>query len=148
MTFTTSDKLLLTGGLVLCAIMVVVGVTFIRVHQPQPEEIHRVVVVDSMKSPLPVAPHEPFDPAKEQPLSERPYYGKTLFEGEITSVYYYPQGLDEPPTLPSTHVRFNHTDDDIWLCGDQRRKFEVGGQYKLFVTFEANTECQAKWKLQ
>lgn len=147
MTFTASDKSLLAGALALCAAIVVVGVVLIREGQPQPE-IHRVVVVDSMKSPVPVAPREAYDPAKEKPPSERPYYGKTLFEGEITSVYYYPQGLDEPPTLPSTHVRFNHTDDDIWLCGDQRRKFEVGGQYKLFVTFEANTECQSKWKLQ
>jgi hypothetical protein len=77
-------------------------------------------------------------------------YGINWFQGTITSVYYYPQGGndDTTPNGASTHIKFDHREDDIWLCGDQRSKFEVGNRYSMLVTFEANADCVTNWKVK
>ena len=90
-------------------------------------------------------------PAETTSAKQVPFYGSTIYEGEVTSVYWYPQGPDADHTLPQTHVKFNHHEEapeEIWLCGDTRSKIEVGRSYKLFVTFEPNTDCISNWKLK
>jgi hypothetical protein len=89
---------------------------------------------------------------REEPkkAEEPPYYGSTYWDELLTSVYYYPAkgGDSNDLTVPSTHLKFGHRDDSIWLCGDQRKSFSPGTKYRLLVTFEPNQPCVSNWKIE
>lgn len=82
------------------------------------------------------APAEKSDDEKEAQ-----YFGSTYWDELLTSVYYYPDSK-------TTHLKFNHREDDIYLCGDQRKNFEPGNRYKLAVTFEPNAPCITNWRVK
>jgi hypothetical protein len=85
---------------------------------------------------------------REEPkkAEEPPYYGSTYWEELLTSVYYYPKNGDGD--FAGTHLKFNHREDDLWLCGDQRKSFTPGYKYKLRVTYEPNQPCITNWKTE
>lgn len=126
----------------------------------QPVSVRTRIVtppIPALEPPKPPAPTEVDDGKREK--KEAPYYGSTYWDELLTSVYYYPDALDqlEPPTfksnefgltVPATHLKFNHRDDDVWLCGDQRKSFMPGHIYELTVTFEANQPCVTNWKIK
>lgn len=82
----------------------------------------------------------------DEPKREAPYFGSTYWDELLTSVYYYPSTGANDPAM--THLKFNHRDDEIWLCGDQRKSFEPGNRYRLTVTFEPNAPCITNWRVK
>jgi len=88
--------------------------------------------------------------APEPKAEEPPYYGSTYWNELLTSVYYYPTkgGDNNDLAVPSTHLKFGHRDDSIWLCGDQRKTFKPGYLYRLTVTFEPNQPCATNWEIK
>lgn len=146
----TTFKLTTTGKLFLYVVVPIL-VMIACAEQPQQTVKNRVPALSepATAAPAPAPTSEAQQPAPA-PKKVRPWYGTTHFDGEITSVYWYPEGSsgDDAPDTPSTHIKFQHREDDIWLCGDHRREFEVGRSYSMFVTFEANTDCQTNWKLK
>lgn len=104
---------------------------------------------------------EPQEPPKPSPAStsapaedqkdekETPYYGSTYWDELLTSVYYYPEnGGKDNAAVPATHLKFNHREDDVWVCGDQRKSFKPGHRVRLTVTFEANQPCATNWQIE
>jgi hypothetical protein len=120
--------------------------------QPSKTDAHPnrvpVAVGETVATVEPPAPPKPPDPPKEEAKSQRqsPFYGSTFWDELLTSVYYYPKDGDGDTAM--THLKFNHRDDDIWLCGDQRRSFFPGRRVKLTVTFEPNQPCATNWQAQ
>jgi len=147
-TFTISERWrFFQRGLV--SLLVIPFLCAVACDQPtqpsQPSVRNRVPTVAQTDAP-PAAPLSTDVLKKEEP----PYYGSTYWEELLTSVYYYPaQGGDNGDlTVPSTHLKFNHRDDALWLCGDQRKIFEPGRTYRLLVTFEPNQPCVTNWKIE
>jgi hypothetical protein len=149
MTSITSENRRLLGLWVFVALTLVLwGCT---AEQPSKTDAHpnRVPVAAVTEQPVPEPPQpspkqEEAAPAPDDP----PFYGSTMYEGEITSVYYYPKGPNSQPGVAQTHVKFNHHEEapeEIWLCGDHRRELEVGLKYRLKVTFEPNEACITNW---
>ena len=92
------------------------------------------------------SPKEPDAAAPAPPKRESPFYGSTYWDELLTSVYFYPK--DGDGEYDATHLKFSHREDDIWLCGDQRRAFKPGHRIKLTVTFEPNRGCQTNWQIE
>lgn len=124
--------------------------------QSQPVVKNRVptIIPAEVPPPPPPAPAAAPEPEKKD---DSPYYGSTYWDELLTSVYYYPDAGDQlegPPSfrgskpLPATHLKFNHREDDVWLCGDQRKSFEPGNRYRLLVTFELGQPCITNWKIK
>jgi len=99
----------------------------------------RIATTETQAAPKP-SPRDEEPPAKR----EAQYYGSTYWDELLTSVYFYPStGKDD---AAMTHLKFNHREDDIWLCGALRRSFVAGERYRLLVTFEPNQPCVTNWK--
>lgn len=96
------------------------------------------------KSP-PTGKTAPADNSDED-KKESPYFGSTYWDELLTSVYYYPAQTNAEVSV--THLKFGHREDDIYLCGDQRKNFEPGARVKLLVTFEPNAPCITNWKIK
>ena len=105
--------------------------------QPRREE-------PSASSPADTSTPAPKEEKKEE--KEAPFFGSTYWDETLTSVYYYPKQVNDD--MAETHLKFGHREDDIWLCGDQRKNFEPGTRYRLVVTFEPNAPCITNWKLK
>jgi hypothetical protein len=118
---------------------------------PGPVAKNRVPTVTTRAETTPPAPVEIDDYGKkDEPKAEPPYYGSTYWDELLTSVYYYPTkgGDNNDLAVPSTHLKFDHRDDSIWLCGDQRKSFTPGTKYRLRVTYEPNQPCVSNWKIE
>ena len=104
----------------------------------------------SVKTRIATAPVVQEEQPKQEPPAapekEPPYYGSTYWDELLTSVYYYPSG--DKGDAAVTHLKFDHREDDIFLCGDQRKSFTPGTKYKLLVTFEPNQPCVTNWKIE
>jgi hypothetical protein len=107
----------------------------------QPAAKNRVPTITQTETPPVQAPA-----AEEAKKEEPPYYGSTYWDEPLTSAYYYPKDGDKD--FAGTHLKFSHRDDDLWLCGDQRKSFTPGNRYKLRVTFEPNQPCVTNWKIE
>jgi|SRR5271157_2009955 len=153
MTFITSETkfwaLIAWGLFAVCLI----GVSIIAGENTKPQaaknRVPSLPTIEGVRNETP-PPAPPKDEAKP-PVPELPYYGTTVFEGQVTSVYYYPQGPSSSPGASQTHIKFDHHEEDpekIYLCGDQRKSFEVAHRYGLIVTFEPNTECASNWRIK
>jgi hypothetical protein len=81
-----------------------------------------------------------------EPQKEPPFFGSTYWDETLTSVYYYP--AQDKDDVSTTHLKFGHREDDIFLCGDQRKSFEPGLRYRLLVTFEPNAPCITNWRVK
>ena len=139
--------------LVVAILAPLLGVVVSCDKEPVPATGARTQRVAPAHPPLPVNEAQPAPPQivnGEVRQKDRPFYGSTHFMGEVTSVYWYPSGNDavSTPDLPSTHIKFEYREDDIWLCGDQRSKFDVGQKYNMTVTFEPNADCVTNWKVR
>jgi hypothetical protein len=108
---------------------------------PGPVAKNRVPTITAPAEPPPTAPAA-VEPKKEEP----PYYGSTYWDELLTSAYYYPKDGDKD--FAGTHLKFNHREDDLWLCGDQRKSFTPGTKYRLRVTYEPNQPCITNWKIE
>lgn len=87
--------------------------------------------------------------ARTGSTKENPYFGSTYWDELLTSVYYYPAVVNDSTNSPAmTHLKFDHREDDIWLCGDQRKAFSPGEKYRLLVTFEPNQPCVTNWQVK
>jgi hypothetical protein len=84
---------------------------------------------------------------QEEQQPEPPYYGSTYWNEVLTSVYFYPKGSSDHEGAV-THLKFDHREDDLWLCGDQRKSFKPGRRIQLSVTFEANQPCVTNWNFE
>jgi hypothetical protein len=153
-TFTVS-KLPHPINLVFLAFLVAFGAALTSCDQPaaQPPVKNRVPTISTQAEPqeppsLPpnTAGTAPAGNTDEKPQKDAPFYGSTYWDELLTSVYYYPVDPDVKGDVAETHLKFNHREDDIWLCGDQRRFFEAGNRIKLVVTFEPNQPCATNWK--
>ena len=116
--------------------------------QPQPAVKTRIVTPSSQAETQepPKPPPASTTPAEDTtPKEDAPFFGSTYWDELLTSVYYYPKSV----SLPSmTHLKFGHREDDIWLCGDQRKTFEPGNRVRLLATFEPNQPCVTNWKVK
>ena len=159
MTSTTSESRLL-GQIVIGAVAVaVLAATFALVgceDNPQPTVNNKTRIVTAPTTSTQAETQEPPKPSPQnartapadnsdddKPRKEAPFFGSTYWDELLTSVYYYPE---YSPAM--THLKFNHREDDIWICGDQRRSFEAGNRYRLLVTFEPNQPCVTNWKIK
>src|SRR5258708_33406901 len=119
--------------LCLAVAMIIIAIVLGRSSQSQPAQ-----AVTNRVPTLPSPPPAPVEePKKNDPAPDPPFYGSTMYEGEVTSVYYYPKGPNSAPGEAVTHVKFNHHEEDpeqIWLCGDHRNQFDVGSKYHLRVS--------------
>jgi hypothetical protein len=161
--FTKLDWFFVTAksSLLLYAAVLIIGSYGCGTPQPTPVQRLAVAELDNMqrnrvpaiKESTPAAPA-----AKEEEKKEdSPYYGSTYWDELLTSVYYYPDAGDQltgPPSfrgsaaIPATHLKFSHREDDVWLCGDQRKSFEPGRRYHLRATFELAQPCVTNWKIE
>jgi len=146
-TSTTSERIRCWVNL-LYLLPAIVAVALIACAPPTPVTKTRIVAAQAEEQPKP-------SPAPAEKTKEAPYYGKTYWDELLTSVYYYPEngltidaGTVIGAAVPATHLKFDHREDDIWLCGDQRKSFEPGNKYKLTVTFEPNQPCVSNWKVK
>jgi hypothetical protein len=138
-----------------CAFMMVLTVIACN-EAPQPAPVKTRVPTLSTQAEPQVPPSPPPDTAgtapagSSEPKKEVSFYGSTIYEGEITSVYFYPQGPDGNE-VGQTHIKFNHHEEqseEIYICGDVRSKIEVGGKYRMLVTFEPNMDCISNWRFK
>jgi hypothetical protein len=151
--FTTSENRNLFGLWLVCAASIFMWAC--TADQPSKTDAHpnRVpVAVGETVQVVEKAPEPPKPSPKEQDEApapdDPPFYGSTMYEGIVTSVYYYPKGPNSQPGQAMTHVKFNHHEEqpeEIWLCGDRRNQFEVGNKYRLRVSFEPNEACITNW---
>jgi hypothetical protein len=111
-------------------------------QEQQPAPRNRVPTITQTQTETPT----PAPKAEPAPEKEPPYYGSTYWDELLTSVYYYPSG--DKGTVAVTHLKFGHREDDIYLCGDQRKSFAPGSKYRLLVTFEPNQPCITNWKIE
>jgi hypothetical protein len=115
--------------------------------EAQPATKTRIVTptssqAETQESPKP-SPAGNTAPA-EEPEKKAPFYGTTYWDELLTSVYYYPKSAGND--VAKTHLKFNHREDDIWLCGDQRKFFTVGERTRLTITFELDQDCATNWQ--
>jgi hypothetical protein len=140
----TSDKFWAAIGAaiafgIVAVCLISTSIVVSRMALPPPE-------VKNQRSRVPTMPAEankpepaPVPPPEKPDKEEEAFFGSTYWDELLTSVYWYPESK-------MTHLNFNHRDDDIWLCDDQRRNFDPGKRYKLSVTFEPNQPCATNWK--
>jgi hypothetical protein len=145
------EKWFMQRGLVFLLVIPVIWMVACEQAQSTKSESHasRVpVAVGETVATVPT-PEPPKTPDAAAPHKEHPFYGSTFFDGIVTSVYYYPSGgaSDGTPDGQSTHVKFDHREDDLWICGDVRSKFDIGRRTRMTVTFEANADCVTNWKM-
>lgn len=138
------------GGLITFAAIMIFGAILLNraTYPPQPTVTNRVPVLPqpAVEPPQPSPKQEEAAPAAPKER-DYPFYGYTFYDNEtLTSVYYYPQGDSGQPDVPATHLKFNHVETDLWLCGDHRKDFEPGNRYRLSVTFELDSQCSTNWK--
>lgn len=151
MTSTTSKVIphVITAYLTMIVLALVVGcLQGCAEPQQAPATKTRIITTSPQAEPQeqPKSPPTATAPAdKSDDDKELPYFGSTYWEEQLTSVYYYPKSVSLPA---QTHLKFNHREDDLYLCGDQRRFFEPGNRYKLLVTFEPNAPCITNWRVK
>jgi len=113
-----------------------------------PLPISRKATVQAQSKVPSAAP--PAQQQAEQKKSEhgRQFYGRTFYEGVITSVYYYPEGPDANHSAAQTHIKFDHDDNlDVWFCGDQRARIKPGpGKRRIMLSYEPSTDCVTNWE--
>lgn len=139
------EKWLMQKGLIF---LMIIPMLFAISCADEPQQAQEARPHGFPAQPRPQAVTSPADtptPAKDkEEKKDPPFFGSTYWDETLTSVYYYPStGPDDPA---ETHLKFSHREDDIWLCGDQRRGFEPGNRYRLVVTFEPNQPCVTNWK--
>jgi hypothetical protein len=121
-------------------------------QQQQPSTVRTRIATNSTQAEPqeppkpPPASQVPAEKSDDEAKKEPPFYGSTYWDELLTSVYYYPKNGDGD--FAGTHLKFNHREDDIWLCGDQRKSFEPGNRYRLTVTFEPNAPCITNWRVK
>lgn len=146
---TTSNRSLLGLWLFVCLTLVMAACTE---QQPSKTDAHPNRVPVAVGETVQTVPEPPQPSPKEQeavpdpPKKESPYYGSTYWDELLTSVYFYPK--DSNTDFDGTHLKFNHREDDIWLCGDQRKSFKAGRRIKLTITFEPNQPCATNWQIE
>lgn len=148
MTFTNSNNKrvgsligIVVGVAALCVALSIIMVVVTRASH----EEHMQAITNRVPTPQ-TSPKE-----EETASGDPPFYGFTIYEGEITSVYFYPKGPNDAPSSPVTHVKFNHheeTPEELWLCGDHRNQFDVGSKYRLTVSFEPNETCVTNFQIK
>lgn len=153
MTSTTFNRVFVVAFLAFVICMLTIACNDAQRNEAQTATVKNRVPTTSTQAEPQEQPKSPptgnTAPAEKDP--DVRFYGSTIYEGEVTSVYWYPQGPDADHTAPQTHIKFNHHEEapeEIWLCGDTRSKLEVGRSYKLLVTFEPKTDCISNWKLK
>lgn len=136
-------------GVVITMIVMIATAPSVSVRNRVPT-LPATAVPDSAIAAAPDVPKAPKEAPAAPEDKERPYYGSGYYNELLTSVYFYPDGgsFQGSPDEPFTHLKFNHREDDLYLCGDQRSKFLPGKQYTLVVSFEPNRECATNWKIQ
>jgi hypothetical protein len=148
-TFTTSKRIARWANL-LYLLPVIVALIACEQQQQQPTVKTRIATTSTQAEPQeppkpPPASPVPAEKSDEDKKEEPPYFGSTYWDELLTSVYYYPKSV----SLPSmTHLKFNHREDDLYLCGDLRKNFEPGNRYRLTVTFEPNAPCITNWRVK
>ena len=133
------------GGILVLPLVMAIALIACNEAQQPPVVKTRIATTSPQTEPQeqPKSPPTGTAPADKSDDDEResPYFGSTYWDELLTSVYYYPDSK-------ATHLKFNHRDDEIWLCGDQRRNFEPGNRYRLTVTFEPNAPCITNWRVK
>ena len=150
MTFTTSKRIARWANL-LYLLPVIVALIACEQQQQQPTVKTRIATTSTQAEPQeppkpPPASQVPAEKSDYEAKKEPPFYGSTFWDELLTSVYYYPKNGEGD--FAGTHLKFNHREDDIWLCGDQRKSFEPGNRYRLTVTFEPNAPCITNWRVK
>jgi hypothetical protein len=148
MTSTTSERIRRWANL-LYLLPVIVALIACAEQPQQPAAKTRIVTTTSSQAETQEPPKPP--PARTAPADQNeeeekpaPFYGSTYWDEVLTSVYYYPKSAGND--VAKTHLKFNHREDDIWLCGDQRKFFTVGERTRLTITFELDQPCATNWQ--
>jgi len=141
------------GGILVLPLVMAIALIACNEAQQPPVVKTRITTTSPQTEPQeqPKSPPTGTAPAENsEPKKIVPFYGSTVYEGEVTSVYFYPEGPNGGE-VPQTHIKFNHHEEEpeeIYLCGDARKAFDVGNKYRMIVTFEPNTDCISNWRVK